>query len=98
MASPFDILILLLTIGLPLAYYFRDSLPIIGGKSNPAAAVTNGHAPKKREEEGDPRDFVGKMERAVSLNLMGSDADDRVNDVRCSLDLKPVRQRNMLFD
>jgi NADPH-ferrihemoprotein reductase len=71
MASPFDILILLLTIGLPLAYYFRDSLPIIGGKSNPAAAVTNGHATKKREEEGDPRDFVGKMERAVSLNRMG---------------------------
>jgi NADPH-ferrihemoprotein reductase len=67
MASPFDLLILFLTFALPLAYYFRDSLPIIGAKAGPASVVSNGHVPKKREEEGDPRDFVGKMERAVSL-------------------------------
>ena len=69
MASPFDLLILFLTIALPLAYYFRDSLPIIGAKSGSSAVVTNGNVAKKREEEGDPRDFVGKMERAVSRLL-----------------------------
>lgn len=67
MASPFDLLILFLTIALPLAYYFRDSLPIIGAKSSPSTVLSNGNVSKKREEEGDPRDFVGKMERAVSL-------------------------------
>lgn len=66
MASPIDYVIILLTIILPLAYYYRDSLPVIGSK--PAASSLNGHAaPKRKEEEGDPRDFVGKMERAVSL-------------------------------
>lgn len=66
MASPIDYVIILLTIVLPLTYYFRESLPFIGGR--PATASSNGHAvPKRKEEEGDPRDFVGKMERAVSL-------------------------------
>jgi NADPH-ferrihemoprotein reductase len=69
MASPFDLLILFLTIALPLAYYFRDSIPGIGAKTATVEATSNGHAPKKREEEGDPRDFVGKMERAVRFRL-----------------------------
>lgn len=66
MASPIDYVIIVLTIVLPLAYYYRDSLPIIGTKPATVAS-TNGHAvPKRKEEEADPRDFVGKMERAVS--------------------------------
>jgi NADPH-ferrihemoprotein reductase len=66
MASPLDLLIVFLTIALPLAFYYRDSLPIIGSKSATLSSSSNGHAaPKRREEEGDPRDFVGKMERAV---------------------------------
>lgn len=78
MASPIDYVIILLTIILPLAYYYRDSLPIVGGK--PAASTSNGHAaPQRKEEEGDPRDFVGKMDRAVSLDsiqVMVSDWGD----------------------
>jgi NADPH-ferrihemoprotein reductase len=70
MASPIDLLIIFLTIALPLAFYFRDSLPIIGTKAKTLSPSANGHAaPKKREDEGDPRDFVGKMERAVSSPL-----------------------------
>lgn len=65
MASPIDYVIILLTILLPLGYYFRDSLPFIGSK--PSTSSSNGHAaPKRKEDEVDPRDFVGKMERAVS--------------------------------
>ncbi|GFZ49232.1 NADPH-hemoprotein reductase [Saitozyma sp. JCM 24511] len=62
MPSPVDLTILLLTILLPLAWWFRNSLPIIGGKPR-AALTTNGSASRK-VDEGDPRDFVGKMERA----------------------------------
>lgn len=65
MPSPVDLTILLLTILLPLAWWFRNSLPIIGGKPR-AALTTNGSASRK-VDEGDPRDFVGKMERAVSV-------------------------------
>ncbi|WWC87086.1 uncharacterized protein L201_001972 [Kwoniella dendrophila CBS 6074] len=65
MATQLDILIILLTVSLPLLYLFRESLPFIGGK--PIAPKQNGLAASKInkvEEEGDPRDFVGKMERA----------------------------------
>jgi NADPH-ferrihemoprotein reductase len=65
MPSPIDLTILLLTILLPLAWWFRNSLPIVGGKPR-AALTTNGSASRK-VDEGDPRDFVGKMERAVSM-------------------------------
>jgi len=64
--TPVDLTIIFLTLLLPLLWYFRESLPIIGGK--PKSATTTG-APKKREEEGDPRDFVGKMERGVSFRF-----------------------------
>ena len=66
--SPVDLTIVLLTLLLPLLWYFRESLPIIGGK--PKNVTTN--APRKREEEGDPRDFVGKMERGVSFGQHAS--------------------------
>jgi hypothetical protein len=68
MPSPIDLTILLLTILLPLAWWFRNSLPIIGGKPR-AALTTNGSAARK-VDEGDPRDFVGKMERAVSVTAI----------------------------
>ncbi|KAK8846787.1 hypothetical protein IAR55_005875 [Kwoniella newhampshirensis] len=64
MPSPIDLLIIVLTIGLPLLYIFRDSLPVIGGK--PRSAAVNGSAAggKTKVEDGDPRDFVVKMQRA----------------------------------
>jgi NADPH-ferrihemoprotein reductase len=61
--APVDLTIILLTLLLPLLWYFRESLPIVGGK---AKKITTTGASKKREEEGDPRDFVAKMERGVS--------------------------------
>ena len=65
MPAPIDMFILILTIVLPLAWYFRDSLPFIGTRSAsvPAGAVKGKNA---AVEEGDPRDFVGKMDRGVS--------------------------------
>lgn len=69
MPAPIDLFILALTILLPLAWYFRDSLPIIGGRSKAGGAGSGGAAgigKKGAVEEGDPRDFVGKMERGVS--------------------------------
>ena len=64
--TPLDMTILILTIALPLLWYFRDSLPLIGGRSK--SNLTNGvsHS-KSKVDEGDPRDFVAKMEKAVSL-------------------------------
>ena len=64
--APVDLTIVLLTLLLPLLWYFRESLPIIGGKPKKVSATG---APKKREEEGDPRDFVSKMGRGVSVLL-----------------------------
>ncbi|WVQ84078.1 hypothetical protein IAT38_006223 [Cryptococcus sp. DSM 104549] len=63
MPSPIDLVIILLTVSLPLLWFFRESLPIIGGKPRPAAAGASG-SKKAAVEEGDPRDFVGKMTRA----------------------------------
>ncbi len=69
MPSAVDLVIVFLTIALPLAFWFRNSIPFIGGK--PRAAVSNGingHGAKaSKVDEGDPRDFVGKMERGVSF-------------------------------
>ncbi|WRT64992.1 uncharacterized protein IL334_001933 [Kwoniella shivajii] len=65
MPTQLDLVIILLTISLPLLYFYRESLPFIGGK--PKVAYQNGSASgnvKKVEEAGDPRDFVAKMERA----------------------------------
>ncbi|OCF59039.1 NADPH-ferrihemoprotein reductase [Kwoniella mangroviensis CBS 10435] len=66
MATQLDLLIIILTVSLPLLYFFRESLPFIGGKPF-ADSTQNGSASskaKKVEEEGDPRNFVEKMERA----------------------------------
>ncbi|OXM79615.1 NADPH-ferrihemoprotein reductase [Cryptococcus neoformans Bt63] len=63
MLSAVDIVIITLTVALPLLYFFRESLPFIGGKTRaaaPHAAVAN----KANVDEGDPSDFVGKMTRA----------------------------------
>lgn len=65
--SQVDLVILFLTIALPLLWYFRESLPIIGSKPRnaaDAAGLKRGGA--SADDEGDPRDFVGKMERGVS--------------------------------
>lgn len=69
MPAAIDLFILSLTILLPLAWYFRDSLPIVGGRARAGASssrAAGGPAKKGAVEEGDPRDFVGKMERGVS--------------------------------
>ncbi|KAK4687869.1 NADPH-ferrihemoprotein reductase, partial [Tremellales sp. Uapishka_1] len=69
MPAPIDILIIALTIVLPLAYYFRDSLPFIGVKPDKVAlgARTSGHG---GADEGDTRDFVDKMQRAGKRCVM----------------------------
>jgi hypothetical protein len=67
MPSPIDLFILALTIILPLAWYYRNSLPLIGSRAVSASlGGPGGSARKGIVEEGDPRDFVGKMERGVS--------------------------------
>ncbi|WWC59241.1 uncharacterized protein I303_101791 [Kwoniella dejecticola CBS 10117] len=64
MATQLDLLIILLTVSLPLLYFFRESLPFIGGKALPSKQNGSAAKAKKVEEEGDPRNFVEKMERA----------------------------------
>lgn len=69
MLSAIDIVIITLTIALPLLFFFRESLPFIGGKTRaaaPHAAIAN----KASVDEGDPSDFVGKMTRAVRVSGM----------------------------
>ena len=68
MPSTTDLVIIALTVLLPLLFFFRNSLPFIGAKPASANGVyANGHGPRKKEEGGgDPRDFVGKMEKGVS--------------------------------
>ncbi len=72
MVSTIDIVIISLTILLPVLFIYRDSLPFIGGKplTSAAAAAANGNgngvAGGVDKEEGDPRDFVEKMGKAVS--------------------------------
>lgn len=65
--TPIDLTIIVLGVILPLLWFFRESLPIIGGKPRSTGAPVA--ASKKKEEEGDPRDFVGKMQRGVSWLL-----------------------------
>jgi len=68
MPTVIDLVIIFLTISLPLAFWFRESIPFIGGKPR-SALTSNGVAAsaKSKVEEGDPRDFIGKMERGVSI-------------------------------
>jgi len=66
MPSPLDLAIVLLTLLLPLAWYFRESLPFIGAKPR-SAAYTNGNGVGHgKDDDGDPRDFVEKMEKLVN--------------------------------
>ncbi len=77
MVSAVDTVIVVLTIALPLLYFYRESIPFIGGKVK-STIIGNGHANGSangngngkaiKEDEGDPRDFVAKMEKAVSSN------------------------------
>ncbi|EJT47627.1 electron transporter [Trichosporon asahii var. asahii CBS 2479] len=61
--SQVDLVILILAVALPLLWWFRESLPFIGGKPKTAADAALKRGGAGADEEGDPRDFVGKMER-----------------------------------
>ncbi|BEJ12801.1 hypothetical protein CspHIS471_0212610 [Cutaneotrichosporon sp. HIS471] len=63
MASQVDLIIIALAVLLPLLFWFRESLPFIGG-SKKSHDVGHVAAAGGDGEEGDPRDFVGKMKRA----------------------------------
>ena len=77
MPSPIDIVIILLTFMLPLSWYFRNSLPLVRGKARGQKISTGNGVGHYKVEEGDPRDFVGKMERGVSSLAFRSMATDR---------------------
>lgn len=66
MPSTVDLVLVLLTILLPVCYLYRESLPIIGGKSRSAPAGFVDVKKRVQEEDGDPRDFVEKMKKGVS--------------------------------
>lgn len=68
--SQVDLVILLLAVALPLLWWFRESLPFIGGKPRDAADAAIKRGGAGADEEGDPRDFVGKMERGVSTSFL----------------------------
>jgi len=73
MPSPIDILIISLTILLPLLFFYRDSLPLIGGKH---PGTTSSLLPKGASDvvppldRGDPRDFVYQLERSNKRCIM----------------------------
>lgn len=71
MASPVDMIIIVLTIALPLLFFFRNSLPFIGGRSRDGADGASAGSLKRSstgmDEGDDPRDFVDKMARGVSV-------------------------------
>lgn len=73
MPTPADTLIVVLLVLLPVLYYYRDTLPLIGkpAKSGDRASV-NGVNGKKKEDEGDPRDWLEQMQRAVSISAFCS--------------------------
>lgn len=66
MASQVDLLIIALAVILPLLFWFRESIPFIGKPKGDEFGRSAGDSAAAEEEEGDPRDFVGKMTRAVS--------------------------------
>lgn len=71
MASQVDLVIILAVVVLPLLFWFRESLPFIGGGSKRDAFgreinSSGGGAGADDDEDGDPRDFVTKMTKAVS--------------------------------
>ena len=74
MPTPADTIIVVLLVLLPILYVYRDSLPLIGksalNKASSSSSTSNGAVglagKKKREEQGDPRDWLEQMKKAVS--------------------------------
>jgi hypothetical protein len=69
MPTPADTLIVVLLVLLPVLYFYKDSLPLIGkpSKNSGDRAGVNGNGSKGGvEEEGDPRDWLEQMNKAVS--------------------------------
>lgn len=64
MPSPLDLVIVALGILLPLAFLYRNSLPFISGRTTSNTGLNGNTRVAAAADEGDPRDFVGKMERA----------------------------------
>lgn len=72
MPTPADTLIVVLLVLLPVLYFYKDSLPLIGkpSKNSGDRAGVNGNGSKGGvEEEGDPRDWLEQMNKAVSFRL-----------------------------
>lgn len=73
--TPVDLIIILLGLVLPTLFFFRNSLPFIGGRAPSGGA---GSVPGQKIDLGgiddgdDPRDFVDKMERGVSTKTSSS--------------------------
>jgi NADPH-ferrihemoprotein reductase len=69
MPSPVDLVIILLAVALPLLFFFRESIPGIGGRKR--AVVDDGPSTSSATGgyEGDPRDFVEKMDKMVRKKL-----------------------------
>lgn len=109
MPSSVDLTLVVLTILLPILYLYRNSLPFINAPKD-AANKINGVAGKAVStvlDEGDPRDWVAKMERNVSrYSEAGTvpSADfpsyhaNRTSDAPCFTVLRPEPPRNTLFD
>lgn len=72
MASQVDLVIIALAVLLPLLFWFRESLPFIGKRGKDELGRGVGAAGADDEEEGDPRDFVTKMTRAVSVSELAA--------------------------
>jgi NADPH-ferrihemoprotein reductase len=73
MPTPADTLIVALLVLLPVLFYYRDSLPLIGkpgtNRSGDRAGAGGNGGKGVVEEEGDPRDWLEQMRKAVSLVL-----------------------------
>lgn len=70
MATTVDLVIIALVVVLPLLFFFRNSLPFIGGKPRQVASAVA----SKVADEGDERDFFDKMQRGVSFQQLESEA------------------------
>jgi hypothetical protein len=112
MPSPIDITLVVLTILLPVLYLYRNSIPFINSPKDAANTVNSigGKVASVVVDEGDPRDWVAKMEKNVSLRAHwnGSEAwltmdrtspsqPRRTNDAPCFTDLRLELPRNTLF-
>lgn len=67
MPSPVDMVIIVLTIALPLLFWFRESLPFIGSRPRTVPVEEKKSAGASGAYDGDERDFVEKMEKMVSI-------------------------------